>query len=293
MGDELSLLSVKPPPRRRRLALVVIERLLLLVALSTLGYVAGTLGAARLYQQYESRQLDEILRSGPPSAIAPGTAAQNPRRIIGRIELPRLGISTIIKEGDDARTLDLAVGHIRGTALPGGRGNIGLAGHRDTFFRRLQHIESGDVIRLVAPEGTFTYIVERTRVVAPKDVWVLDATAEPALTLVTCFPFSYVGAAPERFIVRARLTPESPPPARVQPASWVTPAGTASVARPPRRKPSVHNTPKPSAGGVRTHLAAPGKRPRHAAPVTPPPATPPAARPPQRTVWLHTLARGH
>ena len=128
------------------------------------------------------------------------------------IEIPRLGVSTIVKEGDDARTLDLAVGHIRGTALPGGRGNIGLAGHRDTFFRRLQHIESGDVIRLVAPEGTFTYLVERTQVVGPKDVWVLDATAEPSLTLVTCYPFSYVGAAPERFIVRARLTPGSPSP---------------------------------------------------------------------------------
>src|SRR6187431_590145 len=142
MGDELSLFSAKLPPRRRRHGLVVLERVLLLVALCTLGYVAATLGGAALYQKYESRQLDEILRSGPPPAAGSGTVTLGPRRIIGRIEVPRLGVSTIIKEGDDARTLDLAVGHIRGTALPGGRGNIGLAGHRDTFFRRLQHIET-------------------------------------------------------------------------------------------------------------------------------------------------------
>jgi sortase A len=288
MGDELSLFSAKLPPRRRRHGLVVLERVLLLVALCTLGYVAATLGGAALYQKYESRQLDEILRSGPPPAAGSGTVTLGPRRIIGRIEVPRLGVSTIIKEGDDARTLDLAVGHIRGTALPGGRGNIGLAGHRDTFFRRLQHIETGDVIRLVAPEGTFTYLVERTQVVSPKDVWVLDATAEPSLTLVTCYPFSYVGTAPERFIVRARLTPGSSPPVRLQAANRMKPAGTASAVKPPRPKPSVHKVSRPTAGSAKTHAAAPKVSPRKAAPVTPP-----AARAPQRIVWLHTLARGH
>ena len=287
MSDELNLFSAKLPPRRRRHALVLLERVLLLVAFCTLGYVAATVGGAALYQKYESRQLDEILRSGPPPAAASGTVTLGPRRIIGRIEIPRLGVSTIIKEGDDARTLDLAVGHIRGTALPGGRGNIGLAGHRDTFFRRLQHIETGDVIRLVAPEGTFTYLVERTQVVGPKDVWVLDATAEPSLTLVTCYPFSYVGMAPERFIVRARLTPGSSPPVRLQAANRMKVAGTASVVKPPRPKPSVHKVSKPPARSVKTHAAAPGA-PREAAPVTPP-----AARAPQRIVWLHTIPRGH
>jgi len=83
---------------------------------------------------------------------------------------------------------------------------MGLAGHRDTFFRRLREIDVGDVIRLVAVEGTFTYVVESTQIVDPNDLWVLDPTPEPSLTLVTCYPFTYVGAAPERFIVRARLT---------------------------------------------------------------------------------------
>jgi len=273
MGNELQPSSTARPSRRRGLALLIVERVLLLVALSTLGYVAGTLGGARLYQDYESRQLDAILQSGPPAADTSSVAVSRPRGVIGRIEIPRLGVSTIVKEGDDARTLDLAVGHIRGTALPGALGNIGLAGHRDTFFRRLQHIEIGDVIRLVAPEGTFTYLVERAHVVAPKDVWVLDATAEPALTLVTCYPFSYVGAAPERFIVRAGLAPASAANARVQPATWTAPVPAPAPTRikPAQPRPSTRTATKPPA-------AAQQKKP---------------AAPPPRPVWLHTQQRGH
>jgi sortase A len=124
--------------------------------------------------------------------------------MVGRIEIPRLGVSAIIKAGTDARTLQLAVGHIPGTALPGEAGNIGLAAHRDTFFRRLRDIESDDEIRLTTPQGSYTYRVARTDIVEPRDVWVLDPTEYPALTLVTCYPFSYVGSAPQRFIVRAQ-----------------------------------------------------------------------------------------
>ena len=110
-----------------------------------------------------------------------------------------------MRAGSDARTLQLAVGHIPGTALPGEAGNVGLAGHRDTFFRRLQNIRPDDEIRLTTPDGFFTYRVRRTVIVQPRDVWVLDPTDEPTLTLVTCYPFSYVGSAPQRFIVRASL----------------------------------------------------------------------------------------
>jgi sortase A len=81
---------------------------------------------------------------------------------------------------------------------------VGLAAHRDTFFRRLRDIRSDDVIRLKTPDGTYTYRVARTHVVAPRDVWVLDPTEHPALTLVTCYPFTYIGSAPQRFIVRAQ-----------------------------------------------------------------------------------------
>jgi sortase A len=189
----------------RRRALIVLERLLFLVALAAFGYVAGTMGSAALYQDYESRQLDAVLRGVRPAATS--TAPAVTRRVLGRLEIPSLGVSTIVREGEDARTLQLAVGHIAGTALPGAGGNMGLAGHRDTFFRRLREINPGDLIRLVAVEGTFTYAVESTEIVDPDDLWVLDPTDHPSLTLVTCYPFTYLGTAPERFIVRARLKP--------------------------------------------------------------------------------------
>jgi LPXTG-site transpeptidase (sortase) family protein len=142
-----------------------------------------------------------------------------PGRVVGRIEIPSLGVSTIIKDGEDAQTLRLAVGHIAGTAMPGGDGNVGLAGHRDTFFRRLRDVKAGDRIRLVTTDGVFTYLVERTRVVEPDDVSVLDQTPEPALTLVTCYPFTYIGAAPQRFIVQARLAYAQRADVPLEPAS--------------------------------------------------------------------------
>ena len=192
------------------MALLIVERVLLLVALAALGYVVGSVGGAALYQDYESRQLDEVLRGA--RSPSPGDRAARSRAACSAAwRFPTLGVSTIVREGEDARTLQLAVGHIAGTALPGSSGNMGLAGHRDTFFRRLREIDVGDVIRLVAVEGTFTYVVESTQIVDPGDLWVLDPTPEPSLTLVTCYPFTYIGTAPERFIVRARLaTPRAP-----------------------------------------------------------------------------------
>jgi sortase A len=124
---------------------------------------------------------------------------------MGRIEIPRLGVSAVVRAGSDARTLQLAVGHIPGTAMPGDSGNVGLAGHRDTFFRRLRDIRADDEIRVVTPDGTFSYRVQRTLIVEPDDVWVLDPAADSLLTLITCYPFTYVGSAPQRFIVRAAL----------------------------------------------------------------------------------------
>ena len=197
---------------------LIVERLLLLVALAAFGYVAGSVGGAALYQDYESKQLDAVLRGAQP---AQANAVAVERRVLGRLEIPTLGVSTIVREGEDARTLQLAVGHIAGTALPGAAGNMGLAGHRDTFFRRLREIDPGDVIRLVAVEGTYTYVVDSTQIVDPDDLWVLNPTPEPSLTLVTCYPFTYLGTAPERFIVRARLVPNAaaPRPAALLPST--------------------------------------------------------------------------
>src|SRR5581483_9318692 len=123
--------------------------------------------------------------------------------LIGRIDIPRLQISAVIEEGDDRSTLRTAVGHIPGTALPGINGNVGLAAHRDSFFRGLAKVHDGDLIVVTTKTGTFRYYVELTGVVPPEQTTVLNAVGIPTLTLVTCYPFHFVGPAPQRFIVTA------------------------------------------------------------------------------------------
>jgi len=191
--------------RRGHRLLRLLERLLLVAGIVGLGYYSWATVEAKLYQAYENRQLDAILASAPPaSPERPVTrVAPAPGSVMGRIEIARLGVSAVVRTGSDARTLQLAVGHIPGTAYPGEPGNVGLAGHRDTFFRRLADVQPDDEIVMTTPEGRFIYRVERTDVVQPSDVWVLDPTPHPTLTLVTCYPFTYLGSAPERFIVRA------------------------------------------------------------------------------------------
>ena len=194
--------SVRQASPRARLRWL--ERLLFAIAAIALGYVGYVHAESYLYQRIEDRELNAVLQSRPVSDVT-RRVPPAPGSTIGRISIARLGVSAIVRAGSDARTLSLAVGHVPGTALPGEQGNVGLAGHRDTFFRKLKDIETGDAIILATPDGSFTYRVERTVVVDPSDVWVLDATADPVLTLVTCYPFSYIGSAPQRFIVRAIL----------------------------------------------------------------------------------------
>jgi sortase A len=129
---------------------------------------------------------------------------------VGMIEIPAVGLATRVLEGSDARILGLAVGHIPGTALPGPSGNIGLAGHRDTYFRSLRRIKVGDEIRLTTVAGTFKYRVVSLRVVLPNAIEVLNDTQQPTLTLVTCYPFDFIGTAPQRLIVHAEMVPDSP-----------------------------------------------------------------------------------
>jgi sortase A len=125
------------------------------------------------------------------------------RSVIGRLQIPRLKLSVMVREGADERTLSRAVGHIPGTALPGKMGNVGLAGHRDTFFRALRDIREDDAIEFETTHGAYRYVVKSTKIVGPRDVSVLAASGGENLTLVTCYPFYYVGSAPKRFIVRA------------------------------------------------------------------------------------------
>ena len=123
--------------------------------------------------------------------------------LLGSISIPRVRVSSVIVEGTDDHTLTLSVGHIPGTAVPGREGNVALAGHRDTFFRGLRNIRNRDEIVLTTSDGTHLYEVESTRVVSPDDVDVLNDVGRPLLTLVTCYPFYFVGSAPKRFIVQA------------------------------------------------------------------------------------------
>jgi sortase A len=126
------------------------------------------------------------------------------------MEIPRLGLSVVVVEGVGRTTLRRGVGHIPGTALPGEDGNVGLSGHRDTFFRPLKDLRIKDEIQISTLKGDFSYEVESLRVVEPSDVGVLEPARENVLTLVTCYPFFYIGAAPKRFVVRARqMSPQT------------------------------------------------------------------------------------
>jgi sortase A len=110
----------------------------------------------------------------------------------------------MVREGIDRNTLQLAIGHIPATALPGQAGNVGVAGHRDTFFRGLKDLRAKDEIQFSTVSGDFKYVVESLIIVEPDNVGVLAPSSENVLTLVTCYPFSYIGTAPRRFVVRAR-----------------------------------------------------------------------------------------
>ncbi len=218
-----------------------VERLLWVLALASLGWCVWTVVESRRYQSSHRAQFPAA--PSPKPAPAPAAPAPPPRTIpegaaVGRIDIPRLGVSAVIAEGEKEATLRLAVGHIPGTAFPGEGGNVGLAGHRDSFFRPLARIRLHDEIRLTGDGGASAlYRVDSIAVVEPAEVGVLAPGPRPSVTLVTCYPFRYVGAAPKRFVVRAGLvgppapesaaafaqapgpSPETPPAAGRRPRS--------------------------------------------------------------------------
>lgn len=124
--------------------------------------------------------------------------------ILGRIDIPRVNLSAMVAEGASSRVLGVSVGHVPGTALPSQVGNVVLVAHRDSFFRRLGELKPGDVISLAVPGNQYSYRVTFTDIVEPKETWVLRPATGETLTLVTCYPFHFVGSAPRRFVVRAR-----------------------------------------------------------------------------------------
>lgn len=128
------------------------------------------------------------------------------QRPLGVLRISTINLEVPVLEGTDDLTLNRAVGHIEGTAAPGATGNVGIAGHRDGFFRVLKDIHPGDTIDLLTEKGNSRYVVDEIVIVSPDDVAVLAARPKPALTLVTCYPFYFVGSAPLRYIVRATIT---------------------------------------------------------------------------------------
>jgi len=180
------------------------QRLLFITGILALGYVGFTLLDARLYQASAKRTLEsQIQQEKGPHEIRPKPAIK-PGDVLGRLDIPRLGLSVAVLQGTSPRILRLGAGHIEGTPIPGEPGNIGIAGHRDTFFRGLKDIRKNDEIQLQTATGLLRYDLEWAKVVEPGDTTVLGpSTTENMLTLVTCYPFYFVGQAPRRFVVRA------------------------------------------------------------------------------------------
>jgi sortase A len=186
-----------------------------------LGWYGYQVYSRTTFQKQQRAELAREVQSAPPTAAPPAaaaapTASENPppapTGVIGQLEIPRVHLSVIVMEGDDDATLKKAVGHLPDTPMPWSDGNSAFAGHRDTFFRPLKDVHAGDEIRVTGTRGTQVYRVRETRIVDPSDISVLAPTPQPALTLVTCYPFYYVGNAPRRYIVQADRVESSPAP---------------------------------------------------------------------------------
>ena len=223
------MFKIKRQPTRLALLLRWCRFFFLLVGVLALSYCAVVLLDKWLFQAYQTWRFERALKDTQTSARAiPQTAssaasaqveADRKRAVslgidglagspLGRIEIHSIGLAAMIMEGVDARTLRHAVGHIPGTPLPGQQGNVALSGHRDTFFRCLRNIHTDDEITVTTLHGSYRYRVDSTQVVDPDDIKVLAATAHDVLTLVTCYPFYFVGPAPKRFIVHAHRVTE-------------------------------------------------------------------------------------
>jgi sortase A len=188
------------------------SKVLVAAGLIALAYAAYVVVDTSAYQADQRMVFADARRAVPEL----GVSSSEPDRVratppdgawLGEIEIPRLGIDVGIVQGESSRLLERAAGHVTDTPLPGEMGNVVLAAHRDSFFRPLEHVRAGDEITVKTLDGDFHYVVESTIVVGPGDLWVLAPIGGRTLTLITCFPFRYVGAAPDRFIVRAREAP--------------------------------------------------------------------------------------
>src|SRR3972149_1106047 len=211
-------------PTRPNTFLCWSQRLFFLIGILALGYVGFVLVDAKLYQAYYTWRFHQDLDGLKPSVgsgdhLPPVPAEADRAKVeslgmadregapLGRIEISAIGLEVMILEGTEDETLRRAVGHIPGTSLPGQNGNVAIAGHRDTFFRPLRNIQKDDEITLTTLNGSYRYRVDSTKIVEPEEIGVLYDSGGAILTLVTCYPFNFVGSAPQRFIVRAHRSP--------------------------------------------------------------------------------------
>jgi len=183
----------------RKAIVLVLQRTLLGVGAAALAYAGGSVVYGNVAQRAAARTFDR-------AAVADHAdlAEGDP---VGRLEVPRIGLSVMVLQGVGEATLIAGAGHVPGTPSPGGDGNVVIAAHRDTFFRKLEGVVRGDRIQMATARGRYEYVVESSEVVDPEDTQVMESRARDELTLVTCYPFHYVGSAPKRFVVHARPAP--------------------------------------------------------------------------------------
>lgn len=190
----------------------IMSSLMIMAGCAALGYVAYMAVSARYFQETEAAKFAKPAKMedvSPTSKSVPKTGLAAEGEVIGMIEIDSVGVRAVVVQGDSTKVLRRAVGHVPGTPMPGEAGNVALAAHRDTIFRPLRNIKPGDVVDLRTQGGVIQYRVRSTEIVPPSDVSVLQSHGRDELTLITCYPFYYVGHAPNRFIVRAE---ESAPP---------------------------------------------------------------------------------
>ncbi|MGC2660412.1 MAG: class D sortase [Bryobacteraceae bacterium] len=262
----------KAQPKPKPGMVTKLRLLLFLCGIVCIGFYGYSLANEHIYQVYENWAFDQEiagrtvtfvdwLRERTPlgAYMTPSTSSNasvakpavpnelTPPRplpegaLVGKVVIPRLNLSAIVLQGVEAETLARGAGHVPSTAMPGQTGNFAIAAHRDTLFRPLRNIKKDDDVTFESPTGSYTYRVVSTQIVLPSDVEVLRPLPDGGkwLTLITCYPFYYVGSAPKRFIVQAKLVSKDPESKLV--------AKSAAIS-PPR---------------LPTHIAAVRKKPRH------------------------------
>jgi LPXTG-site transpeptidase (sortase) family protein len=186
--------------------------LLFFLAGAAIGIWVWSYARQSIEQKHDEEAFAQEQHAAPVVAPSPVAEATTPTatkarngRVVARLSIQKIHLRAMVREGSDDDTLDVALGHIPGTALPGQKGNVGVAGHRDRLFRRLAEVGRDDQIEMQTPAATYTYQVDDMAIVKPEAVSVLAAGHGAQLTLVTCYPFSYIGSAPQRYIVKAHL----------------------------------------------------------------------------------------